>query len=78
MAPVFELRRADIKRRAANFTETHVIIPDGKLVARITHGRGAVAASARLVKKDLAMRRAQTRNERSSGWRGENARGSHQ
>ena len=55
MLPRLELRGADIDRRPADMTEQNVGIPDDEFVPGITHRRGSIAATSRLMKQDRAV-----------------------
>ncbi len=55
VAPGVELGRADVDRRAADFAQLHVAVADQEVALRVAHGRGTVAAAARLVKEDRAV-----------------------
>src|ERR1019366_5229106 len=51
LRPIFELGRTNIKKTAGDLAEEDVAWPGAKLGLWETHGRAAVAASARLMKQ---------------------------
>src|ERR1700688_471296 len=50
MAPVFELRGADVERMAADVSQQHVLVADQELASREAHRRAAIATATGLVK----------------------------
>ena len=55
MFPDFELGGADIDRGPADMTEQHIRIPDDKFVLGVTHRRGSIAATSRLMEQNRAV-----------------------
>lgn len=72
MLPVFKLAAAHVKRRVAKRSDEDIVVAEKKLSAWITHRRAAVAASAGLVKHQLAMFAIQLRHKLDSGIGSEN------
>lgn len=55
MLPRLELRGADIDRCPTDMSEQNVGVPDDEFVPGITHRRGSIAATSRLMKQDRAV-----------------------
>ena len=55
MLPVFELRAANVERRASDIAQQHVVVTDYELVLWLAHRRGTVAAAARLMEQNRAV-----------------------